>query len=72
MEFRGNPEHLAILEQGVEAWNKWRDENPLDWPDLRGANLFMARLARSDLKGANLCDAFLQEVRLSEADIFRC
>jgi hypothetical protein len=22
-----NPEHLAILKQGVEVWNKWRDEN---------------------------------------------
>ena len=22
-----NEEHVAILKQGVEAWNKWRDEN---------------------------------------------
>ncbi len=23
-----NPEHLAILKQGVEKWNKWREEHP--------------------------------------------
>ena len=23
-----NPEHLAILKQGVWVWNNWRDENP--------------------------------------------
>lgn len=29
-----NPEHLKILKQGVEAWNKWREENPEVRPDL--------------------------------------
>ena len=23
-----NPEHLEILKQGVEQWNKWREEHP--------------------------------------------
>ncbi len=23
-----NPEHLAILKQGVEVWNEWRKRNP--------------------------------------------
>jgi len=23
-----NPEHLEILKQGVESWNKWHEENP--------------------------------------------
>jgi len=23
-----NPEHLAILKQGVEQWNKWRSQHP--------------------------------------------
>jgi hypothetical protein len=27
-------EHLKILKQGVEAWNKWREENPDVKPDL--------------------------------------
>jgi hypothetical protein len=32
-------EHLRILEQGVKAWNQWREENPEIWPDLSGADL---------------------------------
>ena len=52
-----NPEHLAILKEGVQAWNKWRAENAEDRPDLRGA----------DLSGADLSEADLREVDLSEA-----
>src|SRR5438128_2106303 len=29
-----NPEHLAILKQGVSVWNEWRVDNPLLDPDL--------------------------------------
>ena len=29
-----NPEHVEILLQGVEAWNRWRRERPGDEPDL--------------------------------------
>jgi uncharacterized protein YjbI with pentapeptide repeats len=29
-----NPEHLAILKQGVEVWNRWRKEKPGIQPDL--------------------------------------
>ena len=34
-----NPEHLAILKQGVEAWNEWREGNPDATIDLREAML---------------------------------
>jgi uncharacterized protein YjbI with pentapeptide repeats len=34
-----NPEHLAILKQGVEVWNKWRHENCAARPDLSGIRL---------------------------------
>ena len=43
-----NEEHLKILEQGIEQWNKWRLENAIR-PDLSGANL-----KRADLSDANL------------------
>lgn len=31
-----NQEHLDILKQGVEVWNKWRREHPEIEPDLNG------------------------------------
>ena len=34
-----NEEQLAILKQGVEVWNKWKEENRLIDIDLSGANL---------------------------------
>ena len=34
-----NDEHVALLKQGVAAWNAWRDENPDIRPDLSGADL---------------------------------
>lgn len=34
-----NPEHLQILQQGVEAWKAWRDGHRDVTPDLRDADL---------------------------------
>ncbi len=35
-----NKEHLEILKQGVEVWNKWRTENLNDAePDFEEADL---------------------------------
>jgi uncharacterized protein YjbI with pentapeptide repeats len=59
-----NPEHLAILKQGVEAWNKWREENPGETPDLQEADLRSA-----DLQGANLSSANLQGADLLYANL---
>jgi uncharacterized protein YjbI with pentapeptide repeats len=61
-----NNEHLAILKQGVEVWNKWRDENP--WWVLR-PNLFEANLSGADLSGANLSGANLLRANLSRANL---
>ena len=33
-----NPEHVAILDQGVGAWNDWRKRYPEVRPDLSGLN----------------------------------
>lgn len=50
---------IAILSQGTDAWNKWREENPDVLIDLKNAklmhlNLEKANLAKADLKKANL------------------
>ncbi len=47
-----NEEHLAILRQGVDAWNAWRQAHGDITPDLAGANL-----GRIDLVGAQSEDA---------------
>lgn len=79
-----NPEQLAILRQGVDVWNKWREENPdvkIDLSDadlgkssLSGVNLSQVRLRRAnlfraDLRRANLCKANLGKANLFEANL---
>ena len=59
-----NKEHLALINQGVDAWNEWRCEHEDTRPDLSRANLSCA-----DLSGANLREAYLSEADLSRADL---
>jgi uncharacterized protein YjbI with pentapeptide repeats len=59
-----DPEHLARLKEGVEAWNEWRKSNPLIKPDLSEADL-----SKADLFKANLYKAFLSRADLSEANL---
>jgi hypothetical protein len=44
-----NDEHVALLKQGVDAWNAWRDEDRNIRPDLSGANLGKANLSTACL-----------------------
>jgi len=69
-----NPEHVEILKQGAEAWNKWRKVYPEVVPDLAkaylvGANLCHANLYGAKLSNADLSESKLLEVELSEADL---
>jgi uncharacterized protein YjbI with pentapeptide repeats len=48
-----NPEHLEILKQGVDFWNKWRAENPNIRPDLRNATLVLRYLTETNGSGRN-------------------
>ena len=59
-----NLEHLQILNQGVEAWNKWLDKRPEIRPNLCGANL-----RKADLSDANLLSADLEGANLSGANL---
>lgn len=54
--------HVAILAEGVEAWNRWRSENPDVRPRLEGEDL-----SELDLTDVNLQDADLQNAVLFDA-----
>ena len=63
---------LAILKQGVPAWNQWRLQNPELYPelfnaDIQGANLLEANLDDADLQGANLQDTKLSQATFDSA-----
>jgi uncharacterized protein YjbI with pentapeptide repeats len=74
-------QHLKILWQGVEAWNHWRQGDPLGRPnlngadlykaDLRGVNLRWASLRGVDFRAANLRGADLRGAILSQANLAR-
>jgi uncharacterized protein YjbI with pentapeptide repeats len=64
-----NEEHLALLRQGVEVWNKWRSRAEDITPNLSGVVLSGAILSRANLFDTNLSGAVLSGVFLSEADL---
>jgi len=61
--------HVAMLKQGVDAWNAWRDKNQTLNPDLSNADLGGAQLGRAYLVGANLSEANLHGARLNRANL---
>ena len=42
-----NPEHVAIILQGVGTWNNWRENNPSITPNLRGIDFCNSDLIRT-------------------------
>jgi uncharacterized protein YjbI with pentapeptide repeats len=69
-----NKDHIALLENGVTAWNAWRAEHPDTRPDLseanlRGAGLSEALLNMTNLSGTNLSEALLNRANLSGANL---
>jgi uncharacterized protein YjbI with pentapeptide repeats len=72
-------EHLRILTQGVDVWNRWRNENDIrsvdlsevncDRLDLAGANFTAANLARSSFREAILTEASLRGADLRKAEL---
>jgi uncharacterized protein YjbI with pentapeptide repeats len=59
-----NEEHLLILRQGPDVWNKWREQNPETTP-----NLLSADLSEEYLSGANLSGGFLRAIDFSDAKL---
>jgi uncharacterized protein YjbI with pentapeptide repeats len=69
-----NEKQLAVLRQGVAAWNAWRRDHAnvlvdLSDADLSGANLDEAELDRAILAGADLREATLRSARLYQANL---
>jgi uncharacterized protein YjbI with pentapeptide repeats len=71
-----NDEHVALLKNGVDAWNKWRDLYEADLcgtdlceADLSGANLNAANLSEADLFVANMRGATLRGANLRGANL---
>jgi hypothetical protein len=52
-----NPEHLAILKQGVEVWNKWRQDHPEIMPDLRSCDLQCKNSQGADFSHTDFTEA---------------
>jgi len=71
--------HLKKLNEGVKAWNKWRDEHPEILPDLSKAPLQGKPLAEidfrhtnldlADLSNPNLCSASLKSASLCQTNL---
>lgn len=64
-----NPEHEAILRQGVEVWNAWRKDYPVQRPNLSGADFRQFDLSGADFSGANLSVAGFSKANFRGADL---
>ncbi len=63
-----NNKQYEILKSGVEAWNRYRADNPPNtYIYLWGANLRGANLRSANLRGANLRGANLEGANLTNA-----
>ena len=74
MNQMADKEHFELLIRDVDAWNRWRADNPKVKPDLtyavmRGANLPLANLSRAQLREADLVLANLRGADLRHADL---
>ncbi|MGR3277084.1 pentapeptide repeat-containing protein [Acaryochloris marina NIES-2412] len=64
-----NEEQVDLLKQGVEVWNKWREENPTIEIDLKNIDLISADLNGADLNDVNLNNAKLYNTKLHRAKL---
>jgi uncharacterized protein YjbI with pentapeptide repeats len=69
-----NQTHLEMVNKGVEAWNKWREDNPEIEPDLSDVDfsnlkLNNANLSDTDLRRSNLVNTDFRGANLIRADL---
>jgi len=64
-----NQKHFEIVKQGVDEWNKWREENPEIEPDLSDIDLSDMKLNSANLSDTdNLRDTDLRRSILRNTD----
>jgi hypothetical protein len=66
-----NEEHLKILKQGVEVWNRWRADNPEVKPEISRTNLSAGNLQEINLSDADLGHTVLYGCKLIGANLSR-
>lgn len=64
-----NPEHLEILNQGVDVWNKWREDNSMIRPDLTHEDFSSMDLSEANFSFTDFSDANLKGANLYDADL---
>lgn len=65
-------QHLDRIRHGkFSTWNRWREDNPDEKPDLREADLRKLNLRGKNLSEAVLCEADLSGADLGETDLFQ-
>lgn len=64
-----NDEHLTLLKQDGDAWNKWREQNPEIIPDLSGSSFVEPEFLCVNLRNANLSGANWFEATLNSSDL---
>ena len=64
--------HLKLIyEDSVQAWNKWREENPNIQADLSQADLSQTNLMAANLSQVNLIAADLSQADLRQANLIQ-
>jgi uncharacterized protein YjbI with pentapeptide repeats len=69
LHYMADQSQLDILQQGVQAWSRWREQYPDTRPNLSGADLTFVDLVGADLSAAELQYAELSFCKLRHADL---
>ncbi len=59
-----NKEHLELIKQGVNTWNKWKAGHGGEKPDFSGANLCLSNLSYANFSQANFWEVNLNKAKL--------
>jgi len=71
-------EHVDILQQGINNWNKWQSENPNIYPDLSGINFYDVFEGSNDIYdipavyGANFDNCNLRNSQMRDREFEKC